>query len=441
MKRTLRRLLPPSGREGQILAGVVLIVTILLIIVPAMVAWVQQDTKMAVKDGKTTTAFNLAEAGVDRAYWKLKSSTSTWANARAGVALAGYTFDTAYTDVSGGVYRISITSGPNADWVTVIAEGRDNGGKEKRSVQAIYANQSVPGAIISGAGIAESGQSIAHWGPLLAMNDITLSGSALSRYYPRKLSKQSVIGDATYPRDLNGVTPPNTDGVEWWSSYDVPELPVFDFAALQSSAAATGTLNCNDTTASNSGHTAVLACGSACVNCAVKNLYNTAKYNDDDVWYWDNNVTWSGNNGIKGTVIVRGNLTVSGGDSYNPPAVHVPTNAWQEYQKIDTTSSNQFPADAGYRTTNATYDIGSCGTTCEGSASGSDLGVYGFIYVGGTLTMSGDSDVYGAIWVQSGWSGAGNVMVFYNDSLVLPQLNVTLARQSWQETTPRGGVW
>lgn len=437
----MRRLAPPSGSRGQVLAGVVLIVMLLLIIVPAMVAWVQLDTRQSVKDSKTTTAFNLAEAGIDRAYWKLKSSTSTWAAARAGVVITGYNFDTNYADVTGGVYRISVTSGPATDQVQVVAEGRDIQGKEKRSIQAQYSNLAIPGAIISGAGLTESGTSIAHWGPLLAMNNITLTGASATRYFPRKLSKQAVVGTAGAPRDVNGVTPPNTDGLEWWSSYDVPELPIFDFAALRSSAAATSTLNCNDNGVNNSGHADSITCGSACINCSVVNLNNTAKYLDNDVWYWDNNVSWSGNNGIKGTVIVRGNLTIAGGDFYNPPAVHVPSNAWREYQHFDTGSSNQYPADNGLHSNAATYDIGSCGTTCEGSASGSDLGVYGFVYVGGTLSMSGDSDIYGAVWVQSGWAGAGNVMIFYNDQLVLPQLNVTLQRDSWKERSPIAGNW
>ena len=38
-------------------------------------------------------------------------------------------------------------------------------------------------------------------------------------------------------------------------------------------------------------------------------------------------------------------------------------------------------------------------------------------------------------------SGGGNAMVFYDDSLLLPQLNVTLSRQSWQEVAPRAGAW
>ncbi len=405
-----------------------------------MVYWVHQTIRASVADRKTTAAFNLAEAGIDRAYWKLKSSTSTWASARAGVALTGYAFDQSYTDVAGGVYRVSVTSGPLPDQVTVIAEGRDYQSKQKRAVQVVYSNLAIPGAIISGAGINESGTSIAHWGPMMAMNGIALSGTAANRYFPRKLSKQVVTGTGGNPRDTNGLTPPNTDNKEWWSNYDVPELPIFDFAALRSSAAATGTLNCNGT-ASGAGHSSTIPCGSACVNCSVTNLYKDSRYQDNDVWYWDNNVSWAGTNGIKGTVIVRGNLSVAGGDSYVPAPMNVPASAWQEYQKFDTAASDEYPGDTGLKTTATTYVLGSCGTTCEGSASGGDLGLEGFMYVGGTINMTGDSDVHGAIWVQSGWSGGGNVMVFYDDTLVLPQLNVTLQRLSWREVAPRPGVW
>ena len=427
------------GRRGQVLAGVVLIVMVLLIIVPAMVYWAKEDSKASVKDRKTAVAFNLAEAGADRAYWKLKSSTTTWANARLGISLAGYNFDQVYTDIPGGAYRISITSGPNADQVTIIAEGRDSQAKEKRAIQVRYTNMALPGGLISGATISEGGTSVVHWGPMLAMGNISLSGSAASRYFPRKLSKQVVTGTVGNPRDTNGLTPPNTDSLEWWSNYDVPELPIFDFATLRSSASATGTLNCDGSCSSSGGCT--IPCGSSCTNCSIGNVYNDTRSLSNYVWYWDNNASFTGKNGIKGTMIVRGNLDIAGTDQYNPPAVHVPTNAWKEYQQFDTASTNEYPGDNGYHSNSATYDIGSCGTTCEGAASGSDVGLYGFMYVGGTINMTGDSDVYGAVWVASGWSGAGNVMIFYNDNLVLPQLNVTLSRDSWQERSPANATW
>jgi Tfp pilus assembly protein PilX len=429
MKQPRRRL-----EGGQVLAGVVLLTLILMIIVPAMVRWVQIDSRMSVKDRKSTIAFNLAQAGIDRAYWKLKGSTTTWANARNGIALSGYNFDQAYSDVEGGAYRISISSGPASQTVTVIAEGRDTMNREKRAIKTVYTNLTIPGAIISGAGISEGGSSIVHWGPMLAMSNITLTGSAATNHFPRKLSKQVVL-----PFDVNGLTPPNTDNLEWWSGYNVPELPVFDFAALRSSAAATNTLNCSGTVTGT--HVNHVTCGSACTNCTVQNLYKDLYYNSGYVWYWDNNVSWTGSNGVKGTVIVRGNLSIAGTDNFVPAAMNVPSSAWQEYQKFDTSAVNQYPGDTGLRSTAATYVLGSCGSTCEGSASGGDVGIEGFAYVGGTISMTGDSDVHGALWVEQGWSGAGNVMIFYDDSLSLPQLNVTLARTSWQEVSAQNANW
>jgi hypothetical protein len=32
-------------------------------------------------------------------------------------------------------------------------------------------------------------------------------------------------------------------------------------------------------------------------------------------------------------------------------------------------------------------------------------------------------------------------MVFYDSRLILPQLNVTLTRQSWREVTPQNAAW
>lgn len=429
MKRPKR-----SGEGGQVLAGVVLLMLVLLIIVPAMVQWVRNDTKMSVKDRKATIAFNLAQAGLDRAYWKLKGSTTTWANALAGIPLGGYSFDQPYTDVDGGVYRISITSGPTSQTVTVISEGRDMLKKEKRAIKAVYTNLTIPGAIISGAGINESGSSVVHWGPMLAMTNIVLTGSAATNHFPRKLSKQVVL-----PFDVNGLTPPNTDNLEWWSNYDVPELPIFDFAALRSSAAATNTLNCDGNVVG--AHVNHVGCNSACVNCSVQNMYKDQYYNRGYVWYWDNNVSWSGQNGVKGTIIVRGNLSIAGTDNFIPAAMNVPANAWQEYMKFDTAASDEYPGDTGYRSNPATYVLGSCGNTCEGGMSGGDLGIEGFAYVGGTINMTGDSDVHGALWVEQGWAGGGNVMIFYDDTLTLPQLNVTLKRTSWQEITPQNVNW
>ena len=457
-----------DSARGQILAGVVILLAILLIIVPAIVKWVQTDMKMSVKNRQSTTAFNLAEAAVDRGVWKLASTTSTWVAAAAGTAIAGYNFDTTYTDVPGGSYRIQF-SAVSGGWVQIWGEGRDALSRETRSIKAVYKNTSAPGALMTGGTLTEAGSAIVHWGPMLAQNNINITGNGLNHHYPRKLSKQVVL-----PYDTNGLTPPNTDNLEWWSGFAVPSLPVLDFTTLRSSAAATNTVNCNGQWNATNNQIHCDSNLSSCVNCVVNFEGNTVSvtnshhnlvytYTDDAsvsdnrsnsnyVWYWDNNVNIL-NPQVMGTIIVRGNLSTNGSDWYGPYGyinnnvnVAVPVNAWLEYQKIkvnaNANAQNQFPADNGANhSLLANYVIGACGSTCEGSASGNDLGFYGFIYVGQDVNFQGDADIVGAVWVVGNWSAAGNNLIFYEDNLLLPMLNVVLVRQSWQEVSPGTQAW
>ena len=489
------------------------------------------------------------------------------------MAISGYRFDATYRDVPGGTYRIYIASGPLENQVTITGEGRDSGSKETRSIVAVYTNTSVPGAIIAGGNLSASEASVVHWGPVMAMGDITVSGGALKNGYPRKLSRQTVKPFDT----TNDTNPPNTDSLEWWSDYNVPELPVFDFTSMRSSAAATDTLDCQDatvtttvyntvtdpiyscvgkdctehgsncdcvdnhcdgsgcvdsgsncscsgsgsskvcsgsgckkgtgtpcsctaqtctgttctdpggtcvcttsgytthittTTTSNTGmyccHSDVyggaVTCdypGSPCTNCAVSDLYDQTTLRDKDyTWFWDNNASWSGDNGLKGTIIVKGDLSIDGGDYYcSGCTVAVPPNAWKEYQKYDTTAVDQYPGDTGLHSNAATYTFGSnASSTCSGSPSlitkgelwrmpcgtsglGADLGVYGFLYIGGNFTRTGDSDIYGSMWVAGNVTGSGNTMVLYNSHLKLPTLNVVLTKDSWQEINASTVTW
>ncbi|UPT74400.1 MAG: hypothetical protein M0D55_01230 [Elusimicrobiota bacterium] len=427
----------PSGSSGQILIGVILVMMALLIMVPALVQWVQQESKASVKDKKSATAFNLAQAAVERGMWKLKSSTSTWATAVAGTVITGYDFDTTYKDVPGGTYRIRFEDGllNGAAVVTVRGEGRDEANKETRAISAVYQNISIPGAIIAGGNLQQAGTSVVQWGPVMAMGPITLSGSALTEGYPRKLSKQYVS-----PFDTS-VNPPNTDNLEWWSDYDVPELPVFDFAAMKSSAIATNTYNCGGVW--NAAVLNQVLCNTGCTACNVAGLYLDSRRANDYIWYWDQDVVINGA-GTKGTTIVRGNLTLKGGDYGNVESnMRIPYGAWREYQKIDNAATNTYPGDNGYQAVKNEYELGSCGSTCEGGATGDDLGFSGFVYVGSDITMTSGSaaDIYGAVWVVGDWISLSNNIIFFNDQLSVPTLNVVLVRQSWQETAPNTTAW
>ena len=234
--------------RGQVLPIVMICLTILSLIVAALVSWVQNESKTAVKEQKSSSAINLAEAAIDRGKWKLQSTTSTWAAAAAGVIISSYNFDTTFTDIPGGTYRIKFSSGVLANGaatVTITGEGRDLLNRETRALQAVVEDQVIYSALMSGGNVSW-GQGLGmYWGPLMSQGNIQMMDDVVGNlYFPRKFAKGVVIGTAANPRDTNGLTPPNTDNVEWWTEYSgVPPVPVLDFAAMRSSAAATGTLN------------------------------------------------------------------------------------------------------------------------------------------------------------------------------------------------------
>jgi hypothetical protein len=339
-----------KNKNGFVLPAVVLILLFLMITIPVMVKWVQNDTKISMKNQRSTTAFNLAEAALDRGYWEVKSSTITWNKAINGQALPGYRFDTTYTDVPGGSYRVSVSSsGANA--VTIIGEGRDNSTNEVRAVKAVYLNQTVYSPLISNGNFTSSKVLAAFWGPIMAQGDYNMTDDvAAKRYFPRKYAKGVVTGHGSDLRDTNGLTPPNTDNVEWWSDYQyVPELPILDFNTLRSSAAASNTLNIYNKTSDYNGSpckTNSVVVGTATYS--ICKAFPNQPLNDSGaspIWYWDGDLTIQGfqgggdcssanaNYGFKGNLVVRGNLTIRDAGCYKFSGP-VPAQAYLDHYKL-----------------------------------------------------------------------------------------------------------
>ncbi|NNN04692.1 MAG: hypothetical protein HKL90_02200 [Elusimicrobia bacterium] len=490
-----------SIARGQVLVGVIMLLLILLILVPALVEWVQIDSKASVGDAKKTTAFNLAEAAVERGAWKVKSSTGIWQQVTSGGALAGYNFDVTYTDVPGGTYRIKVTDIGTSS-VTIVGEGRDNQSQQTRAVSAVFQNQSVYSPLMASQGVNWSQGMCPMWGPIMSQGNINLLDDYVANwYFPRKYAKGVVVGTAANPRDTNGLTPPNTDGVEWWSDYQyVPDLPILDFATLRSSAAATGTLNvygCESSATYTVPGTTATAAGPApwdstpggCYNTGSHSLHFSASFNHPNgagnqpnntyVWYYDHDVILGGENingpplntgtglygiGLHGSLIVRGNLTLDATGDYNYTGT-VPVNAWAEYDRLtkttyDTAASGEYPADNGYHQSLPTWRFGT-DSACIPATSGTFFGYYyngcgwintvgirGFTYVGGNLniTTNGFMDFNGAVWVNGSVVSAGTSPIqfcgiYFDDQLKLPTLNVVLTRQSWKEISPSGTPW
>lgn len=326
----------------------------------------------------------------------------------------------------------------------------------------------IPGSIISGGVITWANAFSAHWGPIMAHANIDITdANAAQDYFPRKYSRQVVTSNSKgYERDSNGLTPPNTDNAEWWSDYDVPELPILDFATLRSSASTTKTLNiygCNYksgkvtiTNAAWSPYTCNVTSGSANHAIHFQNSWNHSLARKGYCWYWDSNAIFTGStgnegNGFWGSVIVRGTLSNFAGDNYTYTGP-VPGSAWEEYAKIsksagDTSAKNEYPADNGYQTNRSTFKFGSetwTGGKSPPPAANTDIGFRGLLYVGGDLNIEGPADIDGAVYVVGNISkavGAERTIVFYDDTLDLPTLNVILVRQSWDEITPSATAW
>jgi hypothetical protein len=128
------------------------------------------------------------------------------------------------------------------------------------------------------------------------------------------------------------------------------------------------------------------------------------------------------------------------------------SNAWEEYSKIsksagDTSAKNEYPADDGYQTNRSTFKFGSetwTGGKSPPPAANTDIGIRGFLYVGGNFDIQGPADIHGAVWVVGNVSKATGIertVVFFDDTLDLPMLNVILERQSWDEITPTSTPW
>ncbi len=460
--------------RGQILPMVIAALLVMTIFTYGLVRWLQHDMMWAVKQTKGTSAVNLAEAGLDRGQWKLQSTTTTWESASGGTVIAGYNFDTTYRDIPGGSYRIRFTTAANNS-ITIVSEGRDSSTKEVRALSGTYRNQTIYSPLMAGSNVTWSAGLLVFWGAILSQGNITMMDNTVAGiYYPRKYAKNVVSGTVLYPRDTNGLTTPNTDNVEWWSQYTgVPDVPVLDFSALRSSAAITTTLNiygCRSTQggAGALGHATRWDTRAACSSSGLHTTHfgnpwshsKSARTDPKDyVWYWDGDVVLSGASGsnqscgLKGIIVVRGSLTIDTPGEYTYTG-HVPTNAWEEHQKFtsatfDTAATRQYPADAGYHATNSTFQFGTDTFGVPGLGAGpyiNTVGIKGFTYVGGNLTILKYLDFHGAVWVNgtvtaSGGSLSNSCGIFYDDTLDVPALNVILQRTNWKEISPSSTVW
>jgi hypothetical protein len=415
------------SRRGQILPGAVAMLLILAIMVPAMVMWVQRETIFASKQSMNTVAFHLAEAGAEKAYLYITLSTITWSNLQNGNALTDYKFDKKYTDIDGGSYAISITSGPGTQQATIITVGRDKYGKETRALRIVYSNTIFGDtAIYAGQGVQISGGTNVEWGGVMSPSNI----DATSRSHPQFWSASQIIGKDTdaNPPNCDCVTPTNCGCCQWHAfEKNLPTPPSLDFDFYRTSAAAT---------------TGCPAGGSPAGSCYYPSTSTAlAAWNDTTsgkTIFIEGSLTVASPGMFHtGTMIVMGNINLPNGVwGKGNVTMKMPNKAWKQYCN-DWAAYRVFDpgAAAAFPGLNSTYTSGAI------TKASTKVSNNGFLYVGGNFNNGGggggNSDIYGVLYAigTSTLSAASPIDFYYNGTATdnIVTTNVSLTRSSWRD--------
>lgn len=396
------------NKRGHILFGAVALLLTLSVLIPALVRAVQQNMAWTVKHTRSTRSLNLADAGLEKAQLKLATSPGDWQSVKDGVGVAGFRFDVAYKDVSGGSYAVSITSGPGPKQATIISIGLDEKLREQRAIEAVFTEGALEGvAVFGNGGVTVDGNVDIQWGAVVSPTAIAADGRA----FPQFWSAGPILTKDTDPNA------PNCDGPDCcqWHSFQpsLPSMPAFDLAVYRASAQATGTYYAGSVTWTNF-------------------TERTGKTH-----YIEGNLT-VGSPGIDvvGDVVVLGNVTTAAGNfgrgdydmSVPKKAWKQYCNAWSEYQSFDPGAPASFPG------------LSSSYQAAAGLVhSTHKLAVKGLFYVGGNMTVGGgggSTAINGVLVVrgQTTLTSGSHVTVYYDNEVAdeIVTIQPKLTRSSWK---------
>lgn len=477
MRDKLRKLAGRAGRGQMAIMLVLVTLLFLLIMIPVIEMFVRNESIWTVKERKNTIAFHLAEAGIDRAYWKLIEKEEYFQTITEGGTLAGYADDVEYTDIEGGTYKVNMTVGDTNLKVQVIATGKDATSREYRAIKAVFSKSAVDAAL-QAPSIAGAGNANIHWGPVMSLSAMNLAGGA-NELYPRKYARGAITASGIYPdRDTDPNQPnkgPYTNDIktEWWSYNEPPGVP--------------------DILTPDTSHYASLAQAQGyyyAANESINNLKDTVCTvgTDPKVRFFAGDATFGGSKYFCGILIVMGQLTFNSGGAHPQGSISVmpPSDAHLEYQlnvpvhngaqkagSMDawtyeaegdhdaglcgggphgnTSAKHEYPGDFGGDNDKVCYNF-RCGSdvNCDGDcndgvdegelggfASGKQLSFKGYVYAASGFTGGAQTRIHGAVAVANGAAfNGGGMDIFYDNTLNIRFLNNTIRRVSWHEVSP-----
>lgn len=415
--------------RGQVLALVIVILLVVSTLVPLLVFYTQREANWTAKQASNTYAFHLAEAGIEKAYLALSLSTQTWVNLQAGTLLTNYKFDKVYSDLSGGTYAVSITSGPGVQQATVISIGRDTLKRETRAIKAVYSNSPLGGiAIYSGAGAKVDNKVTVEWGSVVSPQNLTLTGAATTTH-PQFHSAGSIDVFNTNPNSINCDQP---NCCQWHTfSKNIPASPLIDLNLYKSSA--TAQTGCPTGTPTAASPTAT-----SCYYPGTQSWSNATVSGGQSI-YIDGNLNLSSPGiDIIGNLIVMGNLTTTSGNwGKGNHDMTIPQDAWKQYCNDWTYYRTTFDGAAAATFPGLNSSYLSATTLTYNSKK---LAVMGLLYVQGSMSVgtgNGGSDINGVMYVVNTTTMAANsaVTLFYNQSAssAIQTTQIVLSRSSWQD--------
>ncbi|MBI4422156.1 MAG: hypothetical protein HY554_00420 [Elusimicrobia bacterium] len=411
MKRRTR-----AERGQALLAAVLVMGVVALIFISAITFRNLNLQKSSVRSQKSITAYEVANACVQKAIWALNVNSDNWNLLKEGGAIAGYDGSVVFKDVAGGAYKATISSGPAADDRTVACHAKDlSAAPEYRGLQVVLTQGSAQFGVLMAHKILLKKRTKLHWGPIYAYDELNIKKKARV-FYPRLFS----LGKIKHID--NKASAPNTDGLRWWSFNNppgVPSWPKIDFEHYKAIAKSQGMYYAKGDRKSKKKHKDDDSDKlddkdkSDDDSYSYQNIIDTQPY----VRFYDDGVKVKfkgGNNLLRGAIIVMDSLEFRDGtasiasvnaryaslglEPYYPRTVATPKNAWKEYQKIDTAEAGDYPGDLGgpgMAGRSPEYVFGAAST--DDTHTEAPIHIEGWIYAGNKLKLKRGGVIVGLV--------------------------------------------